>query len=114
MLVMSSFSIITNSFTNSFKQSHKSCYIFFVSSRYRFLRSLDRDLNKDNYPRLNFPEIYLLEGGYKAFFYTNNVSTNLPEFSFSDPFSYNPFNSLIYCKSTSILFMTLRYNLFLC
>ncbi|XP_045206794.2 M-phase inducer phosphatase 1-like [Mercenaria mercenaria] len=37
---------------------------------YRFLRSLDREMNKDNYPRLNFPEIYLLEGGYKAFFYT--------------------------------------------
>ncbi|XP_053388571.1 M-phase inducer phosphatase 1-like [Mercenaria mercenaria] len=42
---------------------------------YRFLRSLDREINKDNYPRLNFPEIYLLEGGYienirKAFFYT--------------------------------------------
>ncbi|XP_060604499.1 M-phase inducer phosphatase 1-like [Ruditapes philippinarum] len=35
---------------------------------YRHLRSLDRDLNKDNYPRLDFPEIYLLEGGYKAFF----------------------------------------------
>ncbi|XP_053388569.1 M-phase inducer phosphatase 1-like isoform X2 [Mercenaria mercenaria] len=31
--------------------------------------SLDREMNKDNYPRLNFPEIYLLEGGYKAFFY---------------------------------------------
>ncbi|XP_060573388.1 M-phase inducer phosphatase 1-B-like [Ruditapes philippinarum] len=38
---------------------------------YRHLRALDRDLNKDNYPRLNFPEIYLLEGGYKAFFNTN-------------------------------------------
>ena len=35
---------------------------------YRHLRSLDRDLNKDSYPRLNFPEVYLLEGGYKAFY----------------------------------------------
>ncbi|XP_053406604.1 M-phase inducer phosphatase 3-like [Mercenaria mercenaria] len=36
---------------------------------YRHLRSEDRAMNKDQYPRLNFPEIYLLEGGYKAFFY---------------------------------------------
>ncbi|XP_052820204.1 M-phase inducer phosphatase 1-like [Mya arenaria] len=35
---------------------------------YRHLRSLDRDLNQDFYPQLNFPEVYLLEGGYKAFF----------------------------------------------
>ncbi|XP_052820201.1 M-phase inducer phosphatase 1-like [Mya arenaria] len=38
---------------------------------YRHLRSLDRDLNKDSYPRLNFPEVYLLEGGYKAFYQQN-------------------------------------------
>ncbi|XP_045188265.2 M-phase inducer phosphatase 1-like [Mercenaria mercenaria] len=36
---------------------------------YRHLRSEDRAMNKDYYPRLNFPEIYLLEGGYKALFY---------------------------------------------
>ncbi|XP_052228078.1 M-phase inducer phosphatase 1-like [Dreissena polymorpha] len=35
---------------------------------YRHLRSEDRAINSDVYPRLNFPEIYLLEGGYKAFF----------------------------------------------
>ncbi|KAL4227027.1 M-phase inducer phosphatase 1 [Mactra antiquata] len=34
---------------------------------YRFLRSSDRDMNKDNYPKLHYPEIYLLEGGYKIF-----------------------------------------------
>ena len=36
--------------------------------RFRFLRTLDRELNKENYPSLNFPEVYLLEGGYKAFY----------------------------------------------
>ncbi|XP_060564728.1 M-phase inducer phosphatase-like [Ruditapes philippinarum] len=35
---------------------------------YRFLRSQDRELNKEHYPKLNFPEVYLLDGGYKAFF----------------------------------------------
>ena len=34
----------------------------------RFLRSQDRELNKERYPQLNFPEIYILEGGYKQFF----------------------------------------------
>ena len=32
------------------------------------MRSLDRDLNNDSYPKLYFPEIYVLEGGYKAFY----------------------------------------------
>ena len=34
----------------------------------RFLRNQDRTLNKDSYPKLFYPELYLLEGGYKAFF----------------------------------------------
>ncbi|XP_052820196.1 M-phase inducer phosphatase 1-like [Mya arenaria] len=36
---------------------------------YRHLRSLDRESNKDSYPQLNFPEVYLLEGGYKEFYH---------------------------------------------
>ena len=42
--------------------------------RYRFLRSQDRELNKDRYPKLNYPEVYLLEGGYKAFYHSHSVS----------------------------------------
>ena len=34
----------------------------------RFLRQMDRDANKDSYPGLYYPEIYVLEGGYKAFY----------------------------------------------
>eukprot|EP00105_Crassostrea_gigas_P028917 XP_011450707.1 PREDICTED: M-phase inducer phosphatase [Crassostrea gigas] len=34
----------------------------------RFLRNKDRQLNKDKYPNLNHPEVYLLHGGYKAFY----------------------------------------------
>lgn len=48
----------------------------------RFLRSKDRELNKENYPALNFPEVYLLDGGYKAFF------GEIPELC--DPISYRP------------------------
>lgn len=34
----------------------------------RFLRNKDRDIHKNCYPKLYYPELYLLEGGYKAFF----------------------------------------------
>ncbi|KAK3584012.1 hypothetical protein CHS0354_031099, partial [Potamilus streckersoni] len=37
-------------------------------NRYRFLREEDRILNKDKYPHLCYPEVYLLEGGYRAFY----------------------------------------------
>ena len=36
--------------------------------RSRFLREQDRATNKELYPFLNYPEIYLLEGGYKRFY----------------------------------------------
>lgn len=34
----------------------------------RFLRNKDREKNESSYPQLHQPEVYLLEGGYKAFF----------------------------------------------
>ncbi|GBM34554.1 M-phase inducer phosphatase [Araneus ventricosus] len=34
----------------------------------RFLRKKDREMNQGSYPRLNYPELYILEGGYKAFY----------------------------------------------
>ncbi|XP_054167237.1 M-phase inducer phosphatase-like [Oppia nitens] len=51
----------------------------------RFLRNNDRWVNKDVYPRLHHPEVYLLEGGYKAFF---EMYPNLCE-----PSSYLPMHS---------------------
>lgn len=32
------------------------------------MRNIDRTQNKDFYPFLHYPEIYLLDGGYKNFF----------------------------------------------
>ncbi len=34
----------------------------------RFLRNQDRLLNAEKYPKLNYPEIYMLQGGYKEFY----------------------------------------------
>ncbi|XP_043265725.1 cdc25-like protein phosphatase twine isoform X2 [Colletes gigas] len=34
----------------------------------RFLRSLDRQRNKEHYPALHYPELYLLHGGYEQFY----------------------------------------------
>ncbi|XP_031575387.1 M-phase inducer phosphatase-like [Actinia tenebrosa] len=34
----------------------------------RFLRNRDRDIHGKDYPALYYPELYLIEGGYKAFF----------------------------------------------
>ncbi|XP_076262381.1 M-phase inducer phosphatase-like isoform X2 [Rhynchophorus ferrugineus] len=36
---------------------------------YRYLRKEDRQRNVNSYPTLHYPEIYLLEGGYKSFFF---------------------------------------------
>ena len=34
----------------------------------RHVRSQDRTANAEHYPKLSFPEVYILEGGYSAFF----------------------------------------------
>ena len=35
----------------------------------KFIRSQDRLLNAEKYPKLSFPEIYMAEGGYKQFYH---------------------------------------------
>ena len=48
----------------------------------RFLRKMDREANKYCYPSLYYPEMYLLDGGYKAFY------EQYPELC--DPHTYKP------------------------
>lgn len=43
-------------------------FFFFSNYRAKFLRTKDRDANNEIYPALHYPEIYLLDGGYKEFF----------------------------------------------
>lgn len=42
--------------------------MYFVNKRLKFLRNSDRALNEHCYPNLFYPELYLLEGGYKSFY----------------------------------------------
>jgi hypothetical protein len=61
---------------NSYQNfGEKLCIVFhceFSSHRgpksYKRVRANDRKLNEPNYPELYYPEMYLLEGGYKQFF----------------------------------------------
>ncbi|XP_060066571.1 cdc25-like protein phosphatase twine [Ylistrum balloti] len=48
----------------------------------RFLRTQDRAQNEANYPALTYPEVYLLDGGYKAFYNT--------EHTLCQPMEYKP------------------------
>lgn len=66
------------------------------------LRNCDRIINQDNYPKLYYPDILLLDGGYKEFY------DKLPEFCF--PRNYVAMNSsenLHKCKTELDKF---RYN----
>ncbi|GAQ83828.1 M-phase inducer phosphatase [Klebsormidium nitens] len=58
----------------------RTCLVFhceFSSSRapklFQFMRNLDRKMHADSYPKLSFPNMFILEGGYKAFFESKKV-----------------------------------------
>jgi hypothetical protein len=44
-----------------------------MSFSLRYMRSEDRNIHANNYPALHYPELYLLEGGYKALFEYSTV-----------------------------------------
>uniref|UniRef100_X1YZN3 M-phase inducer phosphatase n=1 Tax=Capitella teleta TaxID=283909 RepID=X1YZN3_CAPTE len=44
----------------------------------RYLREIDRQEHADQYPKLNYPEMYILEGGYKAF-YEHKIDHCVPQ-----------------------------------
>jgi M-phase inducer tyrosine phosphatase len=46
----------------------------------RHVRSEDRTQNADQYPKLNYPDVYILEGGYSAFFGQHRVRCYPPEY----------------------------------
>lgn len=43
-------------------------------NRSRFLRETDRRRNGMDFPKLYYPELYLLEGGYRKFFESHSVT----------------------------------------
>ena len=44
---------------------------------YNLIRKTDRKINESKYPLICFPELYLLENGYKEFYENYPVSLNL-------------------------------------
>ena len=61
---------------------------FVVVKRMREIREKDRLLNEDKYPHLYYPEMYLLEGGYKDFFQNHDVIIQQQYLSFSNLHKY--------------------------
>lgn len=39
----------------------------------KFIRQRDRAVNQEHYPRLTYPEIYILDGGYSSFFVSHRT-----------------------------------------
>ena len=51
----------------------RGCLLVLVIFSLRYFRSEDRNIHEKSYPELYYPEIYLLEGGYKAFYEYSKV-----------------------------------------
>lgn len=46
----------------------------------RHVRSQDRTINAEHYPKLTYPEVYILDGGYSGFFETHRARCYPPEY----------------------------------
>lgn len=85
--------------TNPIPLKEKVCIIFhceFSSHRgpvlCRYLRSWDRKMHEHCYPELYYPEMYVLEGGYKKFWETAEAP------AFCEPQAYVPMNHSNFSK----------------
>ena len=59
------------------------------------MRSEDRNIHANNYPALHYPELYLLEGGYKALFEYSTVGFILFfDFVFKEYLNRNSVNQI--------------------
>lgn len=66
---------------------------------YRFMRQEDRKKNMRMYPSLHFPEMYILEGGYKRFYEEYSNMCSPPNYiQMLDP---GHTNDMLLCRQTS-------------
>lgn len=86
-----------------FKDSKNICIIFhceFSQHRapkmYRFLRELDRKVHEETYPELYYPNIYVLEGGYRGFFEHLAHRENVDKAKYCVPDNYIPMDDKDY------------------
>jgi M-phase inducer tyrosine phosphatase len=54
----------------------------------KHLRSKDRAINNHNYPRVHFPEVYILEGGYRQYFKESGARCEPPGYVRMDDPNY--------------------------
>eukprot|EP01080_Neovahlkampfia_damariscottae_P006018 gene6018-10020_t len=72
---------------------------------YRTLREIDRKLNEDVWPKLYYPEIYLLNGGFKNFYET--MGHQCKE-SFEPQCSYTPMDHINFSSERNEYFKEFR------
>jgi rhodanese-related sulfurtransferase len=98
-------------FVNKNKNKNKNQILIFYcefSSKRSFkivnaLKNYDRKINIENYPFINYPEIYIIEGGYnKMFNYYKKINKLLPYIKMIDSNYKNEYStySLLYKNKT--------------
>ncbi|XP_050396637.1 M-phase inducer phosphatase 3-like [Patella vulgata] len=60
-----SFTIIDCRYPYEYNGGHIQGAVNIYTKQLRYMRSQDRVLNSQNYPRLYYPEVYILHGGYE-------------------------------------------------
>ncbi|KAL9649124.1 hypothetical protein ABK040_004146 [Willaertia magna] len=73
---------------------------------YRLMRKLDRNNHIHDYPNLTFPNIYILEGGYKEFYECDNQNINTRDYC--EPRDYVAMNAKPYVAECKKYFTMVR------